>query len=124
MAFQNPKLLVGEYVAAADLSGLQFTYVGLDGSGGVVSATAAAQTILGILQDTPAQGEVCTIANGGVSKLVMSGAVAEGVFVTAAAGGEGAAAATTEPYFGQTLSASAGAGEIVEVDLDKNGVLP
>lgn len=121
MAFENVKLLVGEYVAASDLSADQYKFVMFDAGTDVVLADAANILTLGVLQDQPASGEVCTIGNGGVSKVVTAGALARGAFVTPDASGLAVAAAADEPYYGMALTASAGAGEVIEIDMDKNG---
>lgn len=92
--------------------------------GTVVLSSASGQDVLGVLQDTPADGEVCTIANGGVSKVVVGAAINRGLYVMPDSEGRAVIATSGNEYFGQTLDASGAVDDLVSIDMSKKGTVP
>lgn len=78
------------YLAGADLSSKQYTFVKLSNDTTVVSA-GAGEAALGILQNNPESGDTANVMIMGYSLLVMSEAVAVMAKVASTAAGEGAA---------------------------------
>ena len=69
--------------AGADLSSSQYKIVQLSSANTVTLATAATQTILGVLVNAPGSGEAAEVAIEGVCKVIADGSVAVGNLVTA-----------------------------------------
>lgn len=86
MAYEQPGFLDGTEVAAADLSGKQYTAVTMT-STGYASVTAATTRVDGILQNKPLAGEVCVVMKNGISKVLAGVAVSKGVEVMCDASG-------------------------------------
>lgn len=83
-------ILCKSFLAGADLSAKQYTFVKLSNDSTVVTA-GAGEGALGILQNNPESGDVANVMILGISRLVMSEAVAVMGKVASTAAGEGAA---------------------------------
>ena len=110
-------------VAGADLSAKQFHFVEIDpGTGNVTAVNAATDRPIGVLQNTPAQGQIAEITVVGGTKVAAGGTASPGepVFssasataVTLAFGGTGSAA-----YVVGTFLEAAAAGTITTAVID------
>ena len=82
MAYNN---ILGEaetYIAGADLTGKQFTFVTSDGY--EVTTTGAGESATGVLWNEPVEGDAATVVRGGeVNVYVGSGGLSPGQEVTA-----------------------------------------
>lgn len=103
-------------VAAADLSALQYTFVALDSTGGIVAATAngAAQ---GVLCNAPTSGQAAWVADKGQVQVYASAAIAKGAEVAVATGGKAKTAASTNVIVGRAVTAASAANTFVTVEL-------
>ena len=81
---------------------------------GVQLATAAADNVLGFIQREAKAGEIAQVMVDGITMAHASGAIAKGAFVTAAADGKVATAASGNKYCGIAMEAAA-TGDIVPV---------
>jgi hypothetical protein len=97
----------------------QHYIVQMDATGKIEVAESATDLIVGVLQNTPAAGEQATYAYTGVAKVIASGAVGIGAWVTT--DGSGKATATTtdkDIVIGRHIGTAAGAsGDLIEVQL-------
>lgn len=97
----------------------QFYVVKQDTDGTVVLAGANGTGIVGVLQNKPAIGAAALVRFLGTSKVVCSGTIAVGAWVTSASGGT--VVATTSDHdvvLGRFLGVAAAAtGDIIEVEL-------
>lgn len=106
-----------------DNAGNQYRAIKVTGTRQVGLIAAATDGVIGILQNKPqVSGEAATVAIRGVSKVRVSGAVAAGAVVYAAADGRGTATGTpgTTTALGIALTAAAGANELIPVLLRVN----
>lgn len=119
MASFWPQPIVVSFVAAADLSALQYTFVKLDSNGAVVAVAAATDIPIGVLQNAPKSGQTAEVAVVGGTKLKASAAItlpalvgttATGTAVKLAAGTD-----TTKYILGQADTAAGGANELISV---------
>lgn len=100
------------FVAAEDLSSMQFCFVHQADDTTVDMIDSGAELCAGILQNAPTLGKVAIVRVTGTSKLVMNDAVAVGVlvkaeYVGAADNGKGDAADTNcDPIRGLTIQAT------------------
>ncbi len=131
MAVTGEMLRIGWLAAAADLRSYQYHLVKFDGTNaGKVTYCGAGEDGIGILLNMPNVGEPCDIALFGVAKLVMGEACNEGDYISAGALGVGVVSEAPyvvhdespdeQPLVGENalcraLSASGGAGEVIEV---------
>jgi len=107
-------------VAGADLSELQYRFVGVNASGEAVAAGAGASAI-GVLQNDPLQGQAATIAISGVIKVEAGGVVTRGGPVASGANGVAANAANDDNVLGTALDTGAN-GRIISMLFQKNGI--
>jgi predicted ribonuclease toxin of YeeF-YezG toxin-antitoxin module len=106
------------FVAGADLSALQYTFVKLNSSGQVVAVAAATDVPIGVLQNNPASGAEASVTIVGGTKIVASAAATLGTalnFGTTSAGKAVTLAVTdtTKYVLGVYLEAPAADGNIV-----------
>lgn len=127
------------YVAGADLSAKQYTFVKLDADGQAVPASAAGEFVVGAVQNDPGLGQEATVAVYGITKVQADGAINEGDLIKTSVDGQAAVAtkATTNTadagvaadalvgsyVVGVALSSAAAAGEIVSVLLTHAGAV-
>jgi len=104
--------------AGADLSAKQYTFVKLSGSG-VISAAAATDICVGVLQNAPKSGQTAEVAIDGVTKLKASAAITVGALVGTTSTGLAVALTagtdTTKYVFGQAITAAGAANDIITV---------
>ena len=104
MAVEQPCFNIGFLKSAADLTAKQFYAVKVTADETVGLATAAGETVLGILQNKPNTGEVADVMCLGVTKiLVGTGDLAAGGLWETAADGTGIAATTGKVGMGTVL---------------------
>lgn len=109
----------GRYIdrkAGADLTGKAYRVVKQQSDRTVVLASAATDTLLGVLSNAPGNGDtasVCGINAQGTFKVVLGGTVAFGAKLTADANGAAVTAATGNNVFGIAQEAGV-AGQVVE----------
>lgn len=122
MAFESTRQSLGTEVAAADLSAKQYYAVVFGASGVALAGDGLA--VDGILQNTPASGEVCEVTFGGVSKAVAGAAITKGAAVASDANGKLITAVSGDYIVGRALRAAGAANEIIPVLLSSQGTLP
>lgn len=118
MAFEEVLVAVSR-PAGADLSDWathKFTGVKLDSSSNVVKVSAITDTVYGILQNDPKQGEAARVAIGGITKLRLAGTVAAGDQVSLNNAGRGVVAASTSKIIGTAVTGGV-TGDIVSVSI-------
>lgn len=93
----------------ASSSGVDYVTPATDGSAHILGATMAAI----------ADGFAGDVQRLGVAKVEASAAIAIGALVTAAAGGKGVTASTTNQVFGVANTAAAADGDIIEVRITR-----
>lgn len=103
-------------VAAADLSALQYTFVTLDSTGGVVAATANAAAN-GVLYNAPTSGQAAWVADKGQVQVYASAAIAKGAEVAVATGGKAKTAVATNVIVGRAITAASAANTFVTIGL-------
>lgn len=111
------------FKAGADLSAKQYFIVALDASNQNEVILANAQTLptLGILQNAPEDNDVATVhlaGSGGTSKLIASGQIAVGAYVTADSAGKAVATTTNGDFvIGRVVKGSSTDGDTIEVQV-------
>ena len=107
--------------AGADLSSKQYTFVKLSGTG-VISAAAATDVVIGVLQNAPTSGKTAEVAVDGITKLKASAAISVGALVGTTSTGLAVALTagtdTTKYVFGQAITAASAASDIITVAID------
>lgn len=128
-------------LATASLATKQFYGVKLDSAGGVVIASAAGESILGVLQNKPAAGQAATVAVAGIVQMIAGGVIAPGGKVKVSSAGKALAAAlgtTTVDgnaqsnvallgsyVFGEYMGyANCADGDIIDVLITREGAVP
>lgn len=86
MAYEIPGFVLGTLPAGDDLSAAQYRFVSIT-AGDHVGLAAAAGQPLGVLNNAPAEGEVCEIVTSGVAKVVCDDTVTEGGLIEVHSGG-------------------------------------
>ena len=82
MAYKSDQITVGTLTAQVDLSSWQFKPVKIGTTGTVDKADAAADIVMGILQNDPAAGEAADVCVFGVSKAIAGETLVIGEIVT------------------------------------------
>lgn len=104
--------------AGADLSAKQYTFVKMSGTG-VISAAAATDVVIGVLQNAPTSGKTAEVALYGVTKLKASAAISAGALVGTTSTGTAVAVVagtdTTKYVLGQAITAAGAANDIITV---------
>lgn len=107
--------------AGADLSAKQYTFVKISGTG-VISAAAATDVVIGVLQNSPKSGQVAEVAVSGITKLKASAAITAGALVGTTSTGLAVAVVagtdTTKFVLGQAITAAGAANDIITVAVD------
>ncbi len=105
------------FVAGADLSSKQYTFVKLNSSGEVVAAAAATDIPIGVLQNNPTSGTEASVTIVGGTKIVAGAAIGEGALVGTSSTGKAVALTagtdTTKYVVGTLLTESGADGDIV-----------
>ena len=116
MSFDRHGSMLPGLKAAADLSAKQFYCVEITAAGTVNVCNAAADVVVGILQNKPVAGEACEIPEEGIVKGIASGVIAVGAWVGTDANGKLVAKTTDKDFvYGQALEAGAVDGDIIAV---------
>lgn len=130
MAYEIPAQKLGVIPAEVSLITKQFTavvvqaasaVVGTDGAS-VNTPSASGDSILGILQNNPIQGEACDIMVTGVSKAVIQGSVSIGQLLMSVPGGKLAVATSGNRAVAQALIAGTDS-DVITVLLVRNGLV-
>ncbi len=121
MALEQLGLVLGNELAASDLSGAQYQACRITALG--VALAGAGEDVDGVLQNKPLSGEACALCVNGKSKIKVAGALAKGTLVAVDATGKAVAAASGDYILGKLLEASSGADEVVSVLLTRPGRL-
>jgi hypothetical protein len=106
-------------IAGADLSAAQFRFVEIAAGGLVTRANAITDKPIGVLQNSPKEGEEAEVLVVGGTKLVSGAALAVGNVVSTDTAGRGTSivvgTATTQYNLGTVIFASGAADEIATV---------
>jgi len=109
MAYNN---ILGEaetYVAGADLTGKQYTFVTSDGD--EVTSTGNGEAATGVLWNEPTSGDAATVVRGGeVNVYVGTGGLTVGAEVASDADGKAVVAVSTDVILGEARTAAAADG--------------
>jgi hypothetical protein len=108
--------------ANADLSTKQYLCVKAVSGGKVDVCSAITDVPIGVLQDKPASGKAACVGIGGVTKVVVNGAIAVGIKVAPTAAGKVQTAVSTQYPIGVLLTAGGADGDIVEMLIDPSTV--
>jgi hypothetical protein len=108
--------------AGADLSALQYTFVGVNSSGQCVAASANALAV-GVLQNNPLSGEAATVAINGETKIKLGATLAPAAIVEVGAAGVAAAATGTGSYVMGILTLGGANNEIGSMVIRTGGPL-
>lgn len=98
------------YPAGVDLTGKLYTIVKTDANNNIVPAAAAADAILGVLNNEPKLGDIADVAliNGnGTFKVVAGGAITKDALLTTNAAGLAVVAVAGNRVFGRAVTAGA-----------------
>lgn len=115
---QSIKDVEKTWPAAADLSTKRYFIVKQNSSKQVALGAAATDSLIGVLQNKPKQGEGALVRFGGTSKVVASAAISVGARVTSTAAGKAVATTTTnDTVIGIALEAAGADGDIIEIQL-------
>lgn len=97
------------YVAGADLSAKQYTFVTSDGD--EVTTTGAGAAATGVLWNLPTSGDAATVVRGGeVNVYVGTGGLTVGAEVASDAAGKAVVATSTDVILGEARTAAAANG--------------
>jgi hypothetical protein len=120
-AYEQAQVLIS-MPASTDISGFQYCWVSVNGSGQLAVTTHGADAI-GILQDVPnGTGRVGSVCVAGVSKLLMGGTVTPGAHVESSSTGQGVAVSSSGNILGVYLdSVNSASGEIHPVLVQPKG---
>lgn len=122
MSVRNPSTITS-FVAGADLSALQYSFVKQHTTANQVVKCGAGEQMLGILQNAPASGEVAEVAceEGAYALLkVVDATAALGILYKSDANGLGTvASADTEIYGALAVQAGTTTLDILEVQITK-----
>lgn len=114
---------VANYVAGADLSALQYSFVKLHTTANQVVKCGAGEEMIGILQNAPESGEVAEVAgcDGYYGYLeVVDATVALNVKLKSDANGKGTIANADKEFFGaKAVQAGTTTLDIIEVQIQK-----
>lgn len=94
-------------IAGADLSTYQYRFVKLNSTAKTVVLCGDGEDAFGVLQDTPASGEACTVAVGGVTKVYSDASFNPGVAISSGASGIANTSANGDYMLGKALAAGA-----------------
>lgn len=113
MAFNNILNEVETYVAGADLSAKQYTFVTATGNSVVATGDGAAAT--GVLWNDPASGRAASVVRGGEPHVYAGAAIAAGAQVASDANGKAVTATSGDVILGVARHAVTAADELVMI---------
>lgn len=105
-----------DYLAAADLSAEQYTFV-KRGTGRTVVQAGAGEAAVGVLWNAPALDQAGTVVVGGRPNVYAGAAIADGAEITSDANGQAVTAVSTDVVIGFAMGAASAAGTLVQVEL-------
>lgn len=103
------------FVAGADLSSKQYTFVKLASDGEVEAVAAITDVPVGVLQNAPTAGQEAEVLIAGGTKLVASEAITLPAFLSTSSAGKAdkiAVSDTTQYVVGQAITAAGASDEI------------
>lgn len=106
---------------SVSLATKQYYIVKQHTDGTAILASAATDSIIGVVQNKPVVGEAAVVQHMGTTKVVAGGTITVGAYVTSDANGKAVATTSAgDVVFGQYLgTASAASGDIIEVQMCK-----
>lgn len=105
-------------LASEALTAKQFYIMQMDANGACEIGEGATDLLIGVLQNTPASGAAARVRFAGTSKVVASGVIAIGAYVTTDAAGKAVTTTTDgDLVVGQALEAAGADGDIIEIRL-------
>ncbi len=106
--------------AAADLSGKQYHVMRqTDVAKCDIASNAVDDALVGVLQNKPQSGEFATIADGGISKVVVGAAVTQGENLTHNSSGRAITVTSGDVIFGMALETAGADGQIISARLNR-----
>lgn len=115
MAYSNVTQHGVGYLAGADLTAGQYTFVNRNSAGKVITATANAKAI-GVLWNAPNTDQAATVITGGQPHVYASAAIAVGAEVAVGTGGKAKTAASTNVVVGYARTAATAADQLIMID--------
>lgn len=112
-SFANIQNQVEGYLAGADLSTKQYTFVTSDGD--EVTTTGAGASATGVLWNNPALGRAASVVRGGEPMVYAGAAIAVGAEIASDANGKAVTAVSTDVIIGQARTAASAADELVTI---------
>lgn len=119
MAYNNIQGHTETYLAGADLTAEQFTFVVSDGD--EVTQINAGEAATGVLFNDPASGRAATVVTGGQPNVYAGAAIAVGAEIASDDEGRAVTAVSTDIVLGKARHAAGGAGELVMIDFYGQG---
>lgn len=120
MAYNNILGQAETFLAGADLSAEQFTFV-KRGTGDAVVQCDAGEGAVGVLWNDPASGLAATVIRGGDPHVYAGAAIAAGAEVTPDDEGRAVTATSTDEVVGFARVAAGAANELVMIEFLKTG---
>lgn len=121
MAFNNIHGRVETYIAGADLSSKQYTFVKMSGAD-VVSA-GDGEDAIGVLWNDPTSGKAASVVRGGDPHVYAGAAITAGADIASDAAGKVVPAATGDYVLGQARAAAAADGDLVQIHFNPVGTV-
>lgn len=119
MAYNNIHGRVETYIAGADLSTKQYTFV-VASDANVVTA-GAGEAAIGVLWNDPEATRAASVVQGGDPHVYAGEAIAAGVDIASDAAGKAVAAGTGDVILGKTRHAVAAADDLVQINFYLGG---
>ena len=116
MSYSNPRIY--SFIASADLSAKQYTFVKFGATKDKVASCAANERAIGILLNAPASGERAEVAlPGGGALLKVSETIALGKMLTSTAAGLGEVADAAGEWVGAIAYGDGVANDVIPVEV-------
>jgi hypothetical protein len=111
--FANIQNRVEGYLAGADLSAKQYTFVTSDGD--EVTTTGAGEAATGVLWNDPESGRAASVVRGGEPMVYAGAAIAVGAEIASDADGKAVTAVSTDVILGVARTAATAEDELVTI---------
>lgn len=111
--FANIQNRVEGYLAGADLSAKQYTFVTSDGD--EVTTTGAGEAATGVLWNDPESGRAASVVRGGEPMVYAGAAIAVGAEIASDADGKAVTALSTDVILGVARTAATAEDELVTI---------
>ena len=108
-------------LAAADLSGDQFSFVTIDATGKAAKVSVAGAAAQGVLENTPKADEAANVNIGGVVQATAGAGVTAGDDVASDANGKAVTATTGDVILGKATTTASGAGTVFSMLFNPRG---